>query len=112
MTTLIKMSSLPLEIRNDLSNYKEYLYIGRPSKWGNPYSHKQDTIADYKVKTTKEALELYEKYLFESGLINHIEELKDKILVCWCINTKFWDEKSLKCHGQILLKYVNNKQLF
>ena len=29
---------------------EEYeVYIGRPTKWGNPYSHKDNTIAKYKV---------------------------------------------------------------
>ena len=31
----------------------------RPSKWGNPYSHMQNTSARYKVKTRQEAIDMF-----------------------------------------------------
>ncbi|MGK7635302.1 DUF4326 domain-containing protein, partial [Salmonella enterica] len=53
------------------------VYIGRPSKWGNPYSHKEDTLAEFKVKNRAEALEKYEKYLLENEtLFNSLIELQ------------------------------------
>ena len=39
------------------------VYIGRPSIWGNPYSHKEDTLAEFKVRDRKESIEKFEKYL-------------------------------------------------
>ena len=83
------------------------IYIGRPSKWGNPYSHKEGTLAEFKVANRAEALEKYEKYLLENEtLYNSLIELKGKTLGCWC--------KPNKCHGDILVKWSNSieHQLF
>lgn len=83
------------------------VYIGRPSKWGNPYSHKEGTLAEFKVANRAEALEKFEKYLLENEtLYNSLIELKGKTLGCWC--------KPNKCHGDILAKWSNSieNQLF
>lgn len=83
------------------------VYIGRPSKWGNPYSHKEGTLAEFKVANRAEALEKFEKYLLENEtLFNSLIELKGKTLGCWC--------KPNKCHGDILAKWSNSieNQLF
>ena len=76
------------------------IYIGRPSKWGNPYSHKNDTIAEFKVDTRQESIKKYEEYLLNNKeLMNSLHELKYKTLGCWCY--------PLSCHGDILKKYVD-----
>lgn len=75
------------------------VYIGRPGKWGNPYSHRDDTKAVHKAGSRKEAVELYERYLFDSGLVNELHELQDKVLGCWC--------HPKACHGHVLKKYVD-----
>jgi hypothetical protein len=76
------------------------VYIGRPSIWGNPYSHKKGTLAEFKVSSREEAIEKYEKYLLSSqDLLDKLPELKHKILGCWCCPSK--------CHGDILKKYVD-----
>ena len=76
------------------------VYIGRPSKFGNPYSHKEDTIAKFKVETREESIEKYEDYLLQNEeLMLSLPELKYKTLGCWC--------KPLSCHGDILKKYVD-----
>ena len=83
------------------------VYIGRPSKWGNPYSHKEGTLAEFKVANRAEALEKFEKYLLENEtLFNSLIELQGKALGCWC--------KPNKCHGDILVKWTNSigNQLF
>lgn len=76
------------------------VYIGRPSKWGNPYSHLPNTIARYRVSTRVEAINKFEKYLYESNLIADIEELRGKTLGCWC--------KPKSCHGDILVRLANS----
>lgn len=76
------------------------IYIGRPSKWGNPYSFKSGTAARFLVKDRKEAIEKYEIYIKNSPeLMAALPELVDKTLGCWC--------KPKDCHGDILLKLVN-----
>ena len=77
------------------------VYVGRPSKWGNPYSHKEGTLAKYKTRTRKEAIDKYEQYLLDNEeLMNDLHELQGKVIACWC--------KPLPCHGDILAKYANS----
>jgi len=81
--------------------------IGRPSTWGNPYSHKRGTKAEFLVGSRKEAVEKYENYLINNPeLMNSILELKGKTLGCWC--------KPKSCHGDILVKWAesNGNELF
>ena len=82
------------------------VYIGRGSKWGNPYSHKEGTLAEEVVDSRSEAVKKYEEYLLSNDeLMASLPELKGKILGCWC--------KPKSCHGDILLKYANGpSQLF
>lgn len=76
------------------------VYIGRGSKWGNPYSHKEGTLAEHVVGSRVEAIKKYEEYLLSSeDLMRSLPELKGKVLGCWC--------KPKSCHGDILLKYAN-----
>lgn len=80
------------------------IYIGRPSKWGNPYSHINDgkTLATNIVKTREDAINSYRKWITEGKgkhLLNDLHELKDKTLGCWC--------KPKSCHGDVLVELVN-----
>lgn len=80
------------------------VYIGRPSIWGNPYSHEQNTLAVYKVNTRQEAVEKYEEYILnQPDLLAKIPELKDRILGCWCVPAL--------CHGHVLIKLINASQV-
>lgn len=86
-----------------VNRYKERfdVYIGRPSKWGNPFSDKKGTLAKYLVKDRKEAVESFKKYITEGEgkhLLNDLHELKGKTLGCFC--------KPLACHGDVLKDLV------
>lgn len=86
------------------------VYIGRPSKWENPYTHKDitKTKAKFQVSTRQEAISSYNQYLYDSGLINEIEELRGKVLGCWCCKEPSdGSEKILVCHGQVIAKILN-----
>lgn len=77
------------------------IYIGRPSKRGNPYSHKRGTLAKFLVSSRNEAIEKYESYLLDNkNLMDSLKELKGKTLGCWC--------HPKKCHGDILSKWANS----
>lgn len=79
------------------------IYIGRPSIWGNPFSHKSDTLAEFKVSTREEAISKFTKYLLNNQeLLDKVKELKGKVLGCWC----FPDS----CHGEILAEIANNEK--
>lgn len=76
------------------------VYIGRPSKWGNPFTHIQDgkTLAKYIVNSREEAIEAYLNWITTGEgqhLMKDLPELKGKILGCWC------SPKS--CHGDVLV---------
>ena len=76
------------------------VYVGRGSKWGNPYSHKEGTLAEYVVESRREAVQKFEEYLLSNEeLMGSLSELKGKTLGCWC--------KPKSCHGDILLRYAN-----
>ncbi len=71
----------------------EAVYVGRPSKWGNPYGAGD---GDRDV-----AIAQYELWLDRNpGLLAQLEELRGKDLVCWCA--------PLRCHGDVLIQKANN----
>jgi hypothetical protein len=82
------------------------VYIGRPSKYGNPFSHKEDTLAQFKTSTKEESLQRYKEWLLsQPSLISEMKvELKGKILGCWC--------SPARCHGDIIIEVIENKRLF
>jgi len=68
------------------------VYIGRPSKWGNPFSEGKDG-------TRSEVIEKYRKYIIlNKELLDQLDELEGKMLGCWC--------KPLPCHGDILIELL------
>jgi Domain of unknown function (DUF4326) len=71
------------------------VYIGRPSDWGNPYSHLEKSAAQFKVETREEAIEKYREWIkTQPELLARLPELKGKSLGCWC--------KPFACHGDVL----------
>ena len=75
------------------------VYIGRPSKWGNPYSHRVGTGAKIIVSSREEAVEAYRYWIRgQPKLLKALPELKGKVLGCWC--------SPQACHGDVLLELV------
>lgn len=84
-----------------VNRYKEPcdVYIGRPSKWGNPFSHRDGTLAECKVDTLEEAIVAYEMWVrSRPELMKALGELRDKALGCTC--------KPRPCHGDVLVRLV------
>lgn len=86
------------------------VYIGRPSVWGNPFTHKPGTLAKYRVATIDEALDSYRKWLMgQPQLIQKAKsELKGKVLGCWCKTSKNPDAP---CHGDVLAEIANREDI-
>jgi hypothetical protein len=83
----------------------DYVYIGRGSKWGNPYSHVASTRAEVvRVPTREIAIEKYREYLRgQPALIAAARtELRGKVLACFC--------KPLPCHGDILARVADGEE--
>lgn len=69
------------------------VYIGRPQKWGNPFTIGKDG-------TREEVIKKYEDWIKSQPLLMAaLPELKGKILGCWC-NPK-------PCHGDVLIRLVS-----
>ena len=63
------------------------VYIGRPSKWGNPF-----TVEKY---GRNKAIELYREWILsQPEILAKLGEIRGKRLGCWC--------KPKSCHGDIL----------
>jgi hypothetical protein len=77
------------------------VYIGRPSKWGNPFTHKPGTAARFRVSTRQEAIDAYAEWITtQPHLLADLHELKGKVLGCWC--------KPKACHGDVLVRMTLN----
>jgi hypothetical protein len=74
---------------------KDYdVYIGRPSKWGNPF--KMKTEGDRNLVIGE-----YRKWILtQSRLLRDLHELKGKRIACFC--------KPLACHGDVLAELADN----
>lgn len=81
------------------------VYIGRPTKWGNPFTHlKGPTRADFFVESREDAVRVFSHWIQHGGgkhLLKDLHELKGKDLVCWCAPQS--------CHGDILLQLANKR---
>lgn len=81
------------------------VYIGRPSIWGNPYSHKDGTLAKFKTESIEESVLKFKEYVLNNPqLMSKIPELKGKVLGCWCKTKK---NPNSPCHGDVLAELAN-----
>ena len=101
MTIVIHIRDAPKDWRNN----EKYAYVGRPSVFGNLFSHKDATLAKYKTQTREEAVEKYKQYFYEKikddDFRDKVMFLKDKTLVCFC--------HPLACHAHIIAEYLESK---
>jgi hypothetical protein len=72
------------------------VYIGRPSKWGNPFEIGKDG-------SRSEVISKYETFIRNSPeLLQDVKSLKGLRLGCWCAPRP--------CHGDILVKLANESR--
>jgi dimeric dUTPase (all-alpha-NTP-PPase superfamily) len=73
-------------------------YIGRPSKWGNPFKSGVDG-------NRREVIAMYRSWIqTQIFLMWDLHELKGKRLGCWC---KTHAQPNRACHGDVLVELVN-----
>jgi len=74
----------------------EAIYVGRPSKWGNPFIMRVYTESQY-----REAVSYFRSYAIERLLTepDWLKELRGRDLVCWCTPKP--------CHADVLLELAN-----
>lgn len=72
------------------------VYVGRPTKWGNPFIIGRDG-------TREEVVAMYrERLLLTPPLLESLHELTGKNLSCWCAPEQ--------CHADVLLELANQKE--
>lgn len=82
------------------------VYVGRPTKWGNPWNEKNTIQATGKDQgkgiTPKQAVSLYRAALKRSADLREQArtELAGKNLACWC-------PLDQPCHADVLLEIAN-----
>ena len=92
------------------------VYVGRPTKWGNPYKVggvcANHFGTEFPIKTAEDAVNCYKNMFLtkinpaiifgskEVLLHADLSELKGKNLSCWC-------RLDCKCHADVLLELAN-----
>lgn len=86
------------------------VYVGRPTKWGNPFEIVDvlDAFCGDKVEARADCIRSYrehvvrgeEAYIALASAVDAIRELRGKDLVCWC-------PLDLPCHADVLLELAN-----
>ncbi len=86
MTSVIHIRDAPPHFHGN----PDYVFIGRPSKWGNPFHvsmGRERCILQYEIHVRS-----------NRHLMDSLHELKGKTLVCYC--------KPQDCHGDVLVTLV------
>jgi hypothetical protein len=80
------------------------VYIGRPSKWGNPFSSKPSGVRGVvRMASREESIAAYREWIqSQPALLAEIHELKGKVLGCWCAPKA--------CHGDVLAELANREE--
>lgn len=75
---------------------KDAVYVGRPTKWGNPYVIPNDGDRDTVVAK-------FAEMVFNNPVLTYLvrHELKGKDLVCWCAPAA--------CHADVLMEIANRE---
>ena len=86
------------------------VYVGRPSRWGNPYKvgaevqvggRGLDTGRAHVVVDAADAVRLYRKWIWTQGRIEGLTPaLRGHDLACWC-------RLDAPCHADVLLELAN-----
>lgn len=87
------------------------VYVGRPSKWGNPFSvlphitpgtRVGGGMGYFAVATLDDAIECFKEMFIAkpSLLVEVVAELNGKDLMCWC-------PLDQPCHADVLLEIAN-----
>lgn len=114
------MSNKPKRIQRKLAKDwrmpENAVYVGRPTKWGNPYkvegSSVIETFSTFEVRTlcqSKEeafqtSVEAFRQIELSNEMLAELKaELEGKDLACWC-------PLDQPCHADVLLELANGSE--
>lgn len=75
------------------------VYVGRPSRWGNPF-HVAGPADHLRRSTTEVALTEFRLFVADLARVGWLEPLRGHDLMCWC-------DLSDPCHADVLLELAN-----
>lgn len=80
------------------------VYVGRPSAWGNPFSHLTGTLAEFQVGSREEAIAAFREWFLQQPELcaKARRELKGKVLGCWCAPQD--------CHARVLAEVADQEE--
>ena len=84
---------------------EEYdIYIGRPSRYGNPFSVNPHSLAPFVVGSREEAIDSYREYVLDrlEDDPDWLEPLRGKRLGCFC--------KPKACHGDVIVELLDKEE--
>ena len=77
------------------------IYVGRPSKWGNPFKVGDPLFYSDRGMTAYDCRNKYREWLWFGYEALDVNELRGKNLACWCkLSERF-------CHADVLLEIAN-----
>ena len=83
---------------------KGVIYVGRPTKWGNPYKVSE-------TLSREQAVDAYRMYIQHYAATEpsevELNELRGKDLACWCPLVDK-DGNPVPCHADVLLEIANS----
>jgi hypothetical protein len=94
-------------VNKRLEYYDEY--IGRGTIFGNPYSHMDGTLAEFKVATREEAIANYRLWFAEQvkspAFAAQVLALRGKRLGCFCKQP----DREVSCHGDVIVEWLESQ---
>lgn len=83
------------------------VYVGRPSKWGNPFTVGKDGTAEDCVRKYRSSAfppgdDEFHYVITEDNRAAAVRELRGKNLSCWCALDQ-------PCHADVLLELANDQ---
>lgn len=91
--------------------YHGTILTGKSGDYGNAWSHKDGTLAQFHTETVEEAVEAFQRYCDQHPEVKERikRELKDKTLACWCNSPKRKDTTKQPCHGDVLAAIADGR---
>jgi len=84
------------------------ILTGKVGDYGNPWSHKSGTLAQYQVATVEEAIAKFRQYVMGRPDLQLLirRHLTGKTLACWCKSKK---NPNAPCHGDVLAEICDGQ---
>jgi hypothetical protein len=90
---------MPRVVHCKLAKKDTFVYVGRPSKWGNPFYLRNRSDAQERAFVIQQ----YEQFLVQNPqlIADAKRELRGRNLGCYCA--------PLPCHADVLLRIANEQ---